>query len=128
VHSLPSTLFFEEIAVVKNLFLISALAVSLFVFGTGRPGFLEQDHAVIGGEIAECNVGFYEIEECHGDLCPDDFKNYYYKYWDSENLVVIATKSCAVHNNLQNLPCAGDAQHDSVHGNCQEFFWDWVLP
>jgi len=112
----------------KNLISISALTVSLFVFGTGRPGLLEQDNAVIGGEIPECNVRYYENEECHGDECPEDFKNYYYTYWSSENLVVIATKTCAVHNNAQGQPCAGDAQHDSVNGNCQEFFWDWVLP
>lgn len=110
----------------RNIVSSLTLAVSLFVFGVSRQGFLEQDQAVIGGDIPNCNVRYYESQECHGDGCPEDFKDYYYTYWTSENLFVTQTTLCSHYTNAQNQPCAGDAQHDSVSGNCTEFWWDWL--
>jgi len=121
--------FFGEMAMLKNLISISALTVSLLVFGTGRPGMLQQDHAVIGGAIPECNVSYYNTIACGGGIgCPEDFRDYNYTYWGAEDLVVIATEVCHGKRDNAGNRCAGNGQNDTVSGYCTEFFWDWVLP
>lgn len=123
--------FFGEMAMLKNLISISALTVSLFVFGTGRPGLLQQDHAVIGGAIPECNASYSIPSGCAGTGCPTGWQDWTYTYWGSEDTYAVPTDYCSLHTTTAGLICSNGGTagvNDTVHGNCIEYFWDWVLP